>query len=132
MANSHSFRINHDTAAYWQGASQKELVLARCQDCRHWIHPPRACCPECWSDAITHESPSGKATLYSYTVQSGGPGRPPLILGWAELDEQKRLMVVGPISAATPETIEIGSRLSLEWIEVENTHIPAFRQEQPE
>src|SRR3546814_9910939 len=88
-------RLDRDTAPYWEGLAKRELIIARCQDCRYWIHPPRACCPSCWSDNVGHDTPSGKATLYSYLVQPIAPGEPPSVVGWAELEEQERLLEIG-------------------------------------
>jgi uncharacterized OB-fold protein len=121
-------RLDYDTAAYWQGLSESKLVIARCQDCGHWIHPPRACCPTCWSDDIGHESPTGQATLYSYVIQQTLPGEP-MIVAWAELAEQRRLLVVAELQGATPKTVRIGAALTLEWAPSRNVHLPVFRQE---
>lgn len=130
MKQNQPSRIDHDTAEYWRGASEKRLMIARCNECSHWIHPPRACCPLCWSDDIGHQSPSGRAVLYSFTIQPNGPKGEPLIMGWAELEEQKRLLVIGPVSGAAPDAIQIDSPLSLEWIPHGDGFLPAFRLEQ--
>lgn len=122
-------RLDYDTEAYWQGVSSQQLLIARCQDCQHWIHPPRGCCPSCWSDNIDHEQPSGKATLYSYTIQQIKPGQPPLIMGWAELEEQHRLIIVGPLLNTPPESVHIGGKLTLEWFKHKNTYVPSFTPE---
>ncbi|MDB5423589.1 MAG: hypothetical protein JWQ29_1005 [Phenylobacterium sp.] len=129
MADAWPTRIDHDTEAYWQGLRERKLQLARCRACEHWIHPPRACCPVCWSDDIGREAPSGKATLFSYLVQATGPDTPPTIVGWAELAEQTRLLVVAPIEGVTAETVEIGAELVLGWRETGGQFLPIFRAE---
>jgi hypothetical protein len=48
------------------------------------------------------------------------------VVGWAELVEQKRLLVVAPIEGVTPQTVQIGAKLSLEWTGDE-TPMPVFR-----
>ncbi|MDB5869868.1 MAG: hypothetical protein JWP96_2200 [Polaromonas sp.] len=121
--------MDHDTAAYWQGLSNRTLSLARCDDCKHWIHPPKACCPACWSDHVGQGTPSGQATLFSYLVQPLAPGGPPGIVAWAELVEQPRLLVVGELLGETPESVRIGARLTLDWVASRNIHLPVFRQE---
>ena len=122
-------RLDHDTLAYWEGLEKRTLTLKRCHDCSHWIHPPRSCCPSCWSDNIGHYSPSGKARLYSYVVQPMTPGGPPTVIGWAELEEQKRLFIVAPIEGETADTVRIGAALMLDWQEARNIFLPIFRQE---
>lgn len=128
MGESVPSRIDHDTQAYWQGLKERKLMIARCRDCGHWIHPPRACCPVCWSDEIGHEEPSGKATLFSYLLQPIEQGGAPLVVGWAELSEQDRLFVIAPIEGASAETVSIGEPLRLEWVETGSGPQPAFRQ----
>lgn len=122
-------RLDYDTAPYWEGLKHKTLSLTRCQDCSHWIHPPRACCPKCWSDNIGHDTPTGGWTLYSYIVQPLEPGGPPSVVGWAELTAQEGLYVVAPIEDVTPETVEIGCRLQLDWRPSRNLFLPVFRPE---
>lgn len=129
MEESWPSRLDHDSVAYWRGLSEKRLALARCQACRQWIHPPRACCPVCWSDDIGHESPSGDARLYSYVIQPTEPGGAPRVIGWAELAEQDGVFIVAPIEDVTTETVRIGAKLSLDWVASRNTFLPVFHQE---
>ncbi|MCF8534486.1 MAG: zinc ribbon domain-containing protein [Reyranella sp.] len=121
------YRIDHDTEAYWEGLSERELRLTRCRDCDHWIHPPRGCCPACWSGNIVHDVPSGKATLFSYLVQPVSPGGPAVVVGWAELVEQRRLLIVAPIEGVSAETVEIGSALTLAWSKADGRYLPVFQ-----
>ncbi len=120
-------RIDYDTRAYFAGLSERRLNLARCQACRHWVHPPRACCPECWSDDIGHEQPSGKGVLFSYLLQLDKAGGEPSIVGWVELIEQERLIVVAPILGVSADKIAVGAELTLCWIEQNGAAVPAFR-----
>lgn len=129
MAQAWPTRVDHDTQTYWAGLSDRVLRLARCADCAHWIHPPRACCPVCWSDNIGHDEPSGAATLFTYLIQPIAPGGPPVVIGWAELVEQERLLVVAEIEGVTPETVRIGADLKLAWSEDETVPLPVFRPE---
>ncbi|MDB5430124.1 MAG: hypothetical protein JWP35_1240 [Caulobacter sp.] len=129
MSNFEPSRMDHDTRTYWEGLAERKLTLARCGDCRQWIHPPKGCCPACWSDNIGHEQPSGEATLFSYLVQPIAPGGAPTVVGWAELAEQPRLIVVAPILDATAETVRIGAKLTLEWTGDGPYFQPVFRQE---
>ena len=129
MTQSLPSRIDHDTKPYWDGLAEGVLRLARCAHCAHWIHPPRACCPECWSDTIITAEPSGKATLYSYLVQPVVPGGPPTVVGWAELVEQERLLVVAPIEGVDASSVAIGSQLTLHWLQTDGVFTPVFHQE---
>lgn len=129
MTHTWPTRLDHDTQPYWVGLKDGRLLIARCADCQHWIHPPRACCPVCWSDNIGREEPSGKATLFTYLVQPLRPGGEPVVVGWGELIEQERLLVVAPVSGVTPDTVRIGARLSIFWTVDSGVHLPVLRQE---
>ncbi len=120
-------RMDYDTRAYFEGLRERRLDLARCKACRHWVHPPRACCPICWSDDVGRETPSGRATLFSYLVQPDKGGGEPAIVGWAELTEQERLIVVAPIVGVSADEVKIGAPLTLCWIERDGANVPAFR-----
>jgi uncharacterized protein len=126
MSLSWPTRMDHDTVAYWEGLRESKLVLCRCQQCQVWIHPPRACCPNCWSDDIGHESPSGNATLYSYVIQSAAPKQPPEVIGWAELVEQKELFIVAPILDVPLDKVPVGASLTLHFREQDDTNLPVF------
>lgn len=127
MSSAWPSRIDHDTQAYWVGVANRSLRLARCRACAHWIHPPRACCPACWSDDIGHEEPSGAATLFSYLIQPIVAGGEPVVIGWAELVEQNRLLIVAPVEGVTADSVCIGARLSLEWKTAAGGPTPVFR-----
>lgn len=122
-------RLDHDTLEYWNALGSKSLALAQCDDCGEWIHPPRACCPNCWSDRIGRNEPSGKGTLYSYIVQPTAPGAAASVVGWVELAEQQGLYVVAEIEGMTPENAQIGAPVALDWRESRNLFIPIFRPE---
>lgn len=128
MADAWPTRMDHDTQPYWEGLKERSLHLARCQDCSRWIHPPRACCPACWSDNIGREQPSGEATLHTYLVQPIAPGGAPVVVGWAELIEQERLLIVAPIEGATADTVRIGQSLTLAWRDTDGGILPVFVQ----
>jgi hypothetical protein len=127
MTPSWPTRFDHDTAAYWEGLREAKLVLNRCGQCQTWIHPPRACCPSCWSDDIVHESPGGQATLYTYLIQPTAAGQPPELIGWAELDEQDGLFIVAPVEGMPHDDVRIGAPLTLGFREQGGTNLPVFR-----
>jgi uncharacterized OB-fold protein len=139
MAYSWKPQLNYDTAAYWDGCTRKELMIARCEDCKYWIHPPKALCPSCWSDNIGHEKASGKGSIFSFTVMPSTTDRrmslPPLgesnnsnVTVWAELDEQQRLFLVGDLQGGYVEGVEIGDRVETVWVDFHGSTVPGFRR----
>lgn len=130
MTEQWSPAANYDTQQYWMGCADQKLIIARCQDCQYWIHPPRGICPQCWSDDIGHETSDGQATVYSYVVLPAsrqGAGESDRITVWAELDVQERLIVVADLIGSLPENVAIGAPLELAWTDYRGHPVPAFR-----
>lgn len=128
MGNSIGPRIDHDTRIYWAGLDEERLLIARCQACRTWIHPPKGCCPSCWSNDIDHEEPSGAATLYSYLAPKARGKGISAIIGWVELVEQERLLIVAPVVMDSESAPHPGEPLELFWSEKEGVKTPMFKR----
>ncbi|MEU3852811.1 OB-fold domain-containing protein [Streptomyces sp. NPDC029554] len=56
------------TRAYWSAAAEGRLLIRRCRACGRAHHYPREFCPHCWSEDVTWETASGRATLYTWSV----------------------------------------------------------------
>jgi uncharacterized OB-fold protein len=56
------------TRTYWEAAAQGRLLIRCCADCARPHHYPREFCPHCWSENVTWENASGRATLYTWSV----------------------------------------------------------------
>ena len=119
--------VYHDTVEYWRGCERRELVIARCEACRNWLHPPRPVCPNCWSDDIGRHAVSGRATVYSYTSVPRPSRFGATTTVWAELVEQERLIVVADLDPADGD-IAIGDALELAWREQGEGRVPIFRK----
>ena len=103
-----------ETEFYWSGLAEKELRILRCEQCRHYIHYPLACCPACHSFDVAPEVVSGRATLYSFTdVQMGFVEgiEPPYVVGLVDLVEQPGLRVLSNIVDVNLDDIRIGMPL---------------------
>ncbi|MEV1062293.1 OB-fold domain-containing protein [Streptomyces sp. NPDC050263] len=56
------------TRTYWDAAAEGRLLIRRCGACARPHHYPREFCPHCWSEDVTWEEASGRATLYTWSV----------------------------------------------------------------
>ncbi|MFB6845956.1 Zn-ribbon domain-containing OB-fold protein [Streptomyces sp. NPDC056373] len=56
------------TRTYWDAAAEGRLLIRRCGACGRAHHYPREFCPHCWSEDVTWETASGRATLYTWSV----------------------------------------------------------------
>lgn len=54
--------------AFWEGCTNHELRMQRCEECGYVRWPPSPVCPECWSDVSVWSTLSGNGTLVSWVV----------------------------------------------------------------
>ena len=94
-----------DTAFFWKGCEDGELLAQKCEPCDKLWHPPRPMCPTCHSTEKQYEKLSGRGTVLSWIKQIrpgsfGFKDSPYVIL--VELEEGLRL-VSNLESDTTPE-----------------------------
>ena len=102
------------TEAFWRACRAGRLEMARCARCRRIVHPARPICPRCRGRQMSAGPLSGKARLYSYTINHKAwfPGQPvPYIIGLVELVEQDDLRLTTNIVNCAPEALVIDMRL---------------------
>jgi uncharacterized OB-fold protein len=122
--------IDHDNKAQWKGFLEGQLLVNRCQECGHWINPPRPMCPRCWSERVEPEPVSGRGRVQWFTLlhQGGPPGGPtPYPVVVVELDEQQNLRVDATVVDCEPGEIACDMPLELTWIDSQGAPVPAFR-----
>lgn len=129
--------VDEVTRPFWELAKQRTLAIQRCQECRHYQHPPRPVCLHCFSSRLKFEPVSGRARLWSFTIT-----RHPLIRGFedllpyvclvVQLEEQPDLFMVsdwrpGPDQLAN---LRIGMPMRVVFEEVDGELVlPQFRPE---
>ncbi|MEV6169297.1 Zn-ribbon domain-containing OB-fold protein [Streptomyces sp. NPDC051954] len=94
--------IDTFTRAYWDAAAAGRLLIRRCGACGRAHHYPREFCPHCWSEDVTWEPATGRATLYTWSVVHRNDlppfgERTPYVAAVVDLAEGPRMMteVVG-------------------------------------
>lgn len=85
------------TRTYWDAATGGRLLLRRCGACGRAHHYPREFCPHCWSDDVTWDPATGRATLYTWSVVHRNDlppfgERTPYVAAVVELVEGPRMM----------------------------------------
>lgn len=105
------------TAAFWDAAARRVLVLQRCLDTGRFQHPPRPVSVFTGSRNLEWAEVSGRGSIYAVTTLTlRGPeteGRTPLVAATVELDERVRLIV--NIVDTPAERLVIGARVELGW-----------------
>ncbi|MEV6547517.1 OB-fold domain-containing protein [Streptomyces sp. NPDC051597] len=118
------------TRAYWDAAAAGHLLIRRCGACGRAHHYPREFCPYCWSEDVTWERASGRATLYTWSVVHRNDlppfgDRVPYTAAVVTLEEGPRMMteVVGGA------VLRAGMRLRVGFREGDGVAVPVFRPE---
>lgn len=105
------------TRTYWDAAAEGRLLIRRCRACGRAHHYPREFCPHCWSEDVTWEPASGRATLYTWSVVHRNDLPPfterlPYVAAVVDLDEGPRMMteIVGPGEPSAGAELRVGFR----------------------
>ncbi|MGN9814650.1 Zn-ribbon domain-containing OB-fold protein [Streptomyces sp. SD11] len=112
---------------YWDAAADGRLLLRRCGACGRAHHYPREFCPHCWSEAVTWERASGRATLYTWSVVHRNDlppfgARTPYVAAVVDLAEGPRMMTevveCGEADLRVGMALEVTFRAAAEALEV--------------
>lgn len=126
--------VSHDNKHLFRGWLAKELLINRCQDCRHFHHPPKPICPECWSWRIEPMPVSGRGVVHlAMFLRQGSPApgvdyaKSPHPVCTIELEEQPGLRFTSTVVDTPLDQIRIGLPVELVWIDRYGAPFPAFR-----
>lgn len=132
------------TRPYWDAAAEGHLLIRRCGGCGRAHHYPREFCPYCWSEDVTWERASGRATLYTWSVVHRNDlppfgSRVPYVAAVVDLAEGPRMMT--EIVGCEGSELRIGMALEVAFREVgevgagvvgegpgEGVAVPVFRR----
>lgn len=113
--------VNRDSAYFWEGTSNGELRIQKCNACGALRHPPGPACPDCGALDRGHVVASGVGTVYSYVVHRHPPvpGKElPIVIALIDLDEGVRM--VGEVADVADDEIAIGMRLHVDFNRVDD------------
>jgi hypothetical protein len=119
--------LNRD---FWTGGEVGELRFQRCQSCGYYNHPPTPICPSCHSKELKFEVVSGRATLWTFTVnyQPWMPGPElPFVVAIVALPEQEGLRLTTNLIDVEPDDLAIGMDLEVAFEHHDDVWIPLFR-----
>ena len=121
--------LDLDNRAFWTGGATGQLLIARCQSCGTWLHPPRPACRACYGTDVTAEPAAGTGTVVTYTVnhQAWVPDLDvPYVLAIVELDEQPGLRLTTRVVGVDPTAVAIGMRVRVRFEQKEDVWLPLF------
>ncbi|MCU1624324.1 MAG: hypothetical protein JWL79_3169 [Frankiales bacterium] len=110
--------IEDEHRPWWDAAREGRLLIQRCEACSTAFLYPRPFCPACWSQHVTWENASGRATLYTWSVVRSNDlppfrDRVPYVAALVDLAEGPRLMT--NVVECAPEQLVVGQSLELVW-----------------
>ncbi|MGG2462370.1 Zn-ribbon domain-containing OB-fold protein [Streptomyces sp. RGM 3693] len=108
------------TRPYWAAAAEGRLLLRRCraEGCGAVHHYPREFCPHCWSEDVTWEPATGRATLYTWSIVHRNDlppfgDRVPYVAAVVELAEGPRMMT--EVTDCAEPDLRIGMPLTVHF-----------------
>jgi uncharacterized OB-fold protein len=123
-------RVTDRNRHFWTGGEVGELRFLRCRNCGYYIHPPTPICPKCHSKELAPEAVSGRATLFTYSVnhQPWMPGPElPYVVAIVSIPEQDDLRLTTNLVDVEPDHVRIGMPLEVTFVRYEDVWIPLFR-----
>ena len=117
------------SAFFWTSGKDGRLRFLRCQACGYYIHPAAPVCPKCWSRDVQPEPVSGRATLYTFTVnhQKWQPDiEEPYVIAAVQIDEQDDLRLTTNLVDVEIGDVQIGMPLSVRFEDHDPIYVPVF------
>lgn len=122
--------VDRDTLPFWTAGKDGALAIHRCADCAYYVHPPVPFCPKCESRNVAPQTVSGRATVFSFSVnhKQWVPGLPvPYVLALVTIAEQDDVRLVTNIVGCAPEAVTFGMAVEVVFEPVEDLWVPLFR-----
>jgi uncharacterized OB-fold protein len=118
---------------FWGGCRRHELLIQRCDDCGHHIHPPRLVCRFCQGTNLAPSRVSGRGVVDTFTIplQPFDPwfmSKVPYTLAVIELPEEPHLKLVSNVIDVDPDDVRIGMPVEVVFTAVTpEVTLPLFR-----
>lgn len=108
---------SRDSAFFWQGVAEGQLLAQCCSGCARLRHPPRPMCPHCGSTEWQPTPLSGRGSVHSW-IEPLHPKLPffeePLLVALIDLEEGPRLL--SNLCEVDPEEVTTGMEVEVFFI----------------
>jgi hypothetical protein len=90
--------LTPDTAPFWEGCRNGQLLLQRCTACAAWRYPPTPVCPRCAATEAAWTPTSRKGRIHSFVIYHRAfhpayAAEVPYAVALVELDEGVRMLL---------------------------------------
>jgi uncharacterized OB-fold protein len=124
--------LEAQTRYFWTGGAEGHLLIARCDECRVYQHPPLGRCAACGGEAFTPTPVSGRGRVATFTVNhekwTAGLAVP-FVFAAVELVEQPQLYVFSNVSGPA-DRVSIGLPVSVYFETHGEVYLPLFRPDE--
>ena len=114
---------------FWTSGADGVLRFLRCQACGYHLHPPSPRCPACGGADLAPSPVSGRAQVYSFTVnhQSWDGSTEPYVIAIMELAEQADLRLTTNLVDIAPDAVAIGMDVEVTFESQDGIFWPLFK-----
>ncbi len=132
MSTTPPFRVqpalDDDNRFFWTSGADGRLRFLRCQACGYFLHPPSPRCPRCGGRELAPEAVSGRAEVFSWTVnhQPWDGGTEPYAIALVTLPEQDDLRLTTNVVGCDPEEVRIGMPVQVTFEQHGEVWFPLF------
>lgn len=118
---------------FWQAASDRRFVIARCSNCGHLMAPPVTNCTACLHDEVEWVSAAGGGQVYSFVeyFRAWIPEFLPFLpytVAIVELDEGPRMITI--ILRREGQNLTVGDRVTVTFQDRgAGSQVPIFEHE---
>jgi uncharacterized OB-fold protein len=122
--------LEKGTDFFWKAGAHDQLMIAQCDTCGRYHHPPLPYCPTCPKGSVVPTAVSGFGRVASFTVnyQAWVPGLSvPYIFSAVELVEQAELYVLTNIIGCGVEQVRIGLEVVVAFEPIGEIFMPMFK-----
>lgn len=109
-----------DTAAFWQGCQNGELLLQVCAACQHVGYYPRLHCLQCGGRKLSQKPAQGRGTIYSFTQAHYSPfgdhWKDEVPYWVVQVDLVERLRILSRLDAPASAQPRIGDPVQLTFV----------------
>jgi uncharacterized OB-fold protein len=123
-----------DSAPFWGGCREHQLLAQRCDACGRWRWPPAAVCPHCRKLGGTWTKLRGTGTLSSFAAvrQATHPAfsdAVPYTIAFVSLDEAPAdLLLLSNLVGCSWEDVRVGMRVEVTFDDgTADAAVPIFR-----
>jgi uncharacterized OB-fold protein len=120
--------LDDDNRFFWTSGEDGRLRFLRCQACGYWLHPPVPRCPACGSRDVAPEAVSGRAEVFSCTVnhQPWDGSTEPWSIAIVAFPEQEGLRLTTNVVGCPPEDVHIGMAVQVAFEQHDDVFFPVF------